>query len=69
MTRNEKIDAGAYVYFTFLKPFAEVAGVADELDWSVPVASAGPLYDFVSTVDWSTMPPPDPTAPYYPPLS
>jgi len=69
MTRNEKIDAGAYVYFTFLKPFAEVAGVADQLDWSVPVASAGPLYDFVSTVDWSTMPPPDPTAPYYPPLS
>jgi hypothetical protein len=68
MTHTEKIDAGAFVYFTFLKPFAEVAGVADDLDWSVPVASAGPLYDFVSTVDWSTMPAPDPTAPYYPPL-
>jgi len=68
MSRTDKIDAGAYVYFTFLKPFAEVAGVADDLDWSVPVASAGPLYDFVSTVDWSTMPAPDPSAPYYPPL-
>ena len=69
MSRTAKIDAGAYVYFTFLKPFAEVAGVADSLDWSVPQASAGPLYDFVSTVDWSTMPSPDPAAPYYPPLS
>lgn len=69
MSRAEKIDAGAYVYFTFLKPFAEAAGVADDLDWSVPQASVGPLYDFVSTVDWSTMPAPDPAAPYYPPLS
>jgi hypothetical protein len=69
MSHTEKIDAGAYVYFTFLKPFAEVAGIADDLDWSVPMASAGALYDFVSTVDWSTMPAPDPTAPYYPPLA
>ena len=69
MAHTEKIDAGAYVYFTFLKPFAEVAGVADDLDWSVPQASVGPVYDFVSTVDWSTMPAPDPAAPYYPPLS
>jgi hypothetical protein len=36
MTRNERIDAGAYVYFTFLRPFAEVAGVADDLDWTCP---------------------------------
>jgi hypothetical protein len=68
MSRTEKIDAGAYVYFTFLQPFAEVAGVSDRLDWSVPKASAGPLYDFFSTVDWSTMPAPDPHAPYYPAL-
>ena len=34
MDRDEKIRAGAYVYFTFLRPFAEVAGIADELDWT-----------------------------------
>src|SRR5207344_2279584 len=34
MERNAKIDAGAYVYFTFLRPFAEIAGV--EIDWTVP---------------------------------
>jgi hypothetical protein len=27
MERRAKIDAGAYVYFTFLRPFAELAGV------------------------------------------
>ncbi len=36
MDRMEKIRCGAYVYFTFLRPFAELAGVADELDWTVP---------------------------------
>ena len=36
MARDEKIRCGAYVYFTFLRPFAEVAGVADDLDWTVP---------------------------------
>jgi hypothetical protein len=30
MQRREKINAGAYVYFTFLRPFAEEAGVADD---------------------------------------
>ena len=34
MDRDEKIRAGAYVYFSFLRPFAEIAGVADELDWT-----------------------------------
>ena len=29
MERDEKIRAGAYVYFSFLRPFAEIAGVAD----------------------------------------
>ena len=36
MDRDEMIRCGAYVYFSFLRPFAEVAGVADELDWEVP---------------------------------
>lgn len=68
MSRREKIDAGAYVYFSFLKPFADVAGVGDALDWTVPKASIGPLYDMIESIDWTTMPPPDPDAPYYPPL-
>jgi hypothetical protein len=45
MSRRQKIDAGAYVYFSFLRPFAEVAGMAGELDWTVPRDSVGPLYD------------------------
>jgi hypothetical protein len=45
MSRREKIDAGAYVYFSFLRPFAEVAGIADQLDWTVPRDTVGPLYD------------------------
>ncbi len=45
MSRRQKIDAGAYVYFSFLRPFAEVAGVADDLDWTVPRDTVGPLYD------------------------
>lgn len=69
MSRRQKIDAGAYVYFSFLKPFADEAGVAGDLDWSVPKASAGALYDLIESVDWSAMPPPDPDAPYYPPLA
>ena len=36
MSREEKIRCGAYVYFSFLRPFAAVAGIADELDWTVP---------------------------------
>jgi hypothetical protein len=36
MTRREKLDAGAYVYFSFLRPFADEAGVADRLDWTIP---------------------------------
>ncbi len=36
MDRNEKIRCGAYVYFSFLRPFALVAGIGDELDWTVP---------------------------------
>src|SRR3954447_4077400 len=45
MDRRQKIDAGAYVYFSFLRPLAAAAGVADDLDWTVPRDSAGPIYD------------------------
>ena len=50
MDRDEKIRAGAYVYFSFLRPFAEIAGVADELDWSVPRDLPEPLYELMSAM-------------------
>ena len=48
MERRAKINAGAYVYFTFLRPFAELAGV--ELDWTVPRDSTD-LYPLLELVD------------------
>ena len=48
MDRMEKIRCGAYVYFSFLRPFAEVAGVADELDWTVPRDLPEPVVEFLS---------------------
>jgi len=70
MERTQKIDAGAYVYFTFLRPFAEVAGV--ELDWTVPRDSLD-LYPILSLIDGSVAPPPGapPETPetYYAPLT
>ena len=51
MTRDEKIRAGAYVYFTFLRPFAEEAGVADQLDWSVPRDLPEPIYELMSAME------------------
>ena len=48
MSRDEKIRCGAYVYFTFLRPFADVAGVADRLDWTVPRDTPPALYDLFS---------------------
>jgi hypothetical protein len=51
MSRDEMIRCGAYVYFTFLRPFAEVAGVADQLDWSVPAALPEPVYELLSAID------------------
>ena len=50
MERRAKIDAGAYVYFTFLRPFAELAGV--EIDWTVPRDSLD-LYPFLELIDGS----------------
>lgn len=68
MSRDDMIRAGAYVYFTFLKPFAEVAGIADDLDWSVPVALPEPLYDMLSMVNGEDVPM-DAAADYYPPFA
>jgi hypothetical protein len=69
MERREKIDAGAYVYFTFLRPFAEVAGV--DLDWTVPRDSLD-LYPLLEHIDGSVSNPnaglETPEA-YYAPLS
>jgi len=65
MTRTEKIDAGAFVYFTFLRPFAVAAGVADQLDWTVPRDSLD-LYGAFSMVEGvPDAAPYDPTVPYY----
>jgi hypothetical protein len=51
MTRDEKIKCGAYVYFSFLRPFAVVAGIADEIDWTVPRDIPPPIYEFVSAME------------------
>jgi hypothetical protein len=70
MERRAKINAGAYVYFTFLRPFAELAGA--DLDWTVPRDSLD-LYPFLELIDASVAPPPDApvetSANYYLPLS
>lgn len=68
MSRREKIDAGAYVYFSFLRPFAEVAGIADELDWTVPRDTVGPLYDALEPFTGEGAQVED-SGPYYAPLA
>jgi hypothetical protein len=50
MDTDEMIRCGAYVYFTFLKPFADVAGVGDQLDWTVPRDVEPHVYDLLVTV-------------------
>jgi hypothetical protein len=65
MDRRAKIDAGAYVYFTFLRPFAELAGV--ELDWTVPRDSLD-LYPFLELIDGSAPQIEQEPSTYYPPL-
>jgi hypothetical protein len=64
MSQDEKIRAGAYVYFSFLRPFAEVAGVADELDWTVPRDVPEPLYQMFSAIQGENASIPD-DVPYY----
>ena len=48
MDRDEQIACGAYVYFTFLRPFAQIAGVADEIDWTCPRDTPADLYPLVT---------------------
>jgi hypothetical protein len=68
MERQQKIDAGAYVYFTFLRAFADAAGVADRIDWTVPKASTD-LYPVLSLIDGApSVPPLDDPGLYYTPL-
>jgi hypothetical protein len=66
MTRPEKLDAGAYVYFSFLRPFAEAAGIADGLDWTVPRDSLD-LYPLLELFE-STPEIESDAALYYPPI-
>ena len=66
MSRDEKIKCGAYVYFSFLRPFAQVAGIADALDWEVPRDTIGPLYDMISPLEGTNAPPDDDV--YYTPI-
>ena len=51
MTRDEKIRAGAYVYFSFLRPFAVEAGIEDTFDWTVPRDIPPPIYELVSAME------------------
>ena len=67
MDRDEKIRCGAYVYFSFLRPFAIEAGVADELDWTVPRDIDPGLYAMVSAMEGNNAGAQD-DAPYYDPL-
>ncbi len=67
MSRAEKIRCGAYVYFSFLRPFAEEAGVTSDLDWTVPRDTLGPVYDMIEPIDGGNLVP-DPDQEYYAPL-
>ncbi len=51
MDRDEKIRCGAYVYFSFLKAFADEAGVGGALDWTVPRDVPPPLYELFSALE------------------
>ena len=67
MSRREKLDAGAYVYFTFLRPFAEAAGVDDRLDWTVPRDSLD-VYEGLATLERMPDVESDDSIPYYTPV-
>ncbi len=67
MSRDEKIRCGAYVYFTFPRPLAEIAGVADQIDWEVPRDTlANGLYSVFSPLEGTNTPPEDPDSYYLP---
>ena len=67
MDRMDKIRCGAYVYFSFLRAFAEVAGVADEIDWTVPRDLPDPVVELLADVVGDNAAPPDaaPGVAYY----
>ena len=67
MTRDDKIRCGAYVYFSFLRPFAAEAGIADSFDWTVPRDIPPPLYEMVSLMEGDNSGPVD-DGPYYAPF-
>jgi hypothetical protein len=67
MSRREKLDAGAYVYFTFLRPFAETAGVDESLDWTVPRDSLD-VYEGLATLEKMPDVEADDSIPYYTPV-
>ena len=67
MDRHEKIRCGAYVYFSFLRPFAEEAGIAEALDWTVPRDIAPMIYELVSAMEGDNGPVTD-DGPYYSPF-
>jgi hypothetical protein len=73
MSRDEKIACGAYVYFTFPRPLAEEAGIADQLDWTVPRDTLEPrdpigrLYDLLSPITGANEPT-DLSVDYYLPI-
>jgi hypothetical protein len=69
MTRDEKIRAGAYVYFSFLRPFAELAGIADELDWTVPRDLPEPAYQLMSAMQGENAGVPEDDVAYYEPYA
>ena len=72
MDEDEMIRCGAEVYFTFLRPFAEAAGVADQLDWSVPRDIRPPVYDLLVAAGrelGANPPPPEDPSEYYGPLA
>ncbi|MFZ4518932.1 MAG: hypothetical protein ACOYOP_11110, partial [Microthrixaceae bacterium] len=71
MDEDEMIHCGAEVYFTFLRPFAEAAGVADDLDWRVPRDIQPPVYDLLVAAGkelGANPPPPEDPSDYYGPL-
>jgi hypothetical protein len=66
MSRDEKIRCGAYVYFTFLRPFAQEAGVDGALDWTVPRDLPDPVYEMVSAIEGDNAGTIEDDADYYP---
>ena len=68
MDRDTKIRCGAYVYFSFLRPFAEEAGIENEIDWSVPRDTPEPLYQLFSVMEGENAATVD-DGPYYAPLA